>query len=89
LPIDRSEYGAGTAVEAVRRIGVANLQHRIPHQVRNVDIGGCGNFAGHDRHAGSDQRFAGHPSVLVVRQDSVEHRIGNLVRDLVRMAFGD
>ena len=55
----------------------------------DVDPRAGGDFAGDDRHAGLDHRFAGHARALVLREDRVEHGIGNLVGDLVRMAFGN
>ena len=48
-----------------------------------------GDFAGDDRGAGLHHRFAGHAGALVLRQDRVEDGVGDLVGDLVRVAFGD
>ena len=39
--------------------------------------------------AGLDQRLAGDARALVLREHGVEHRVGDLVGDLVRMSFGD
>ena len=39
--------------------------------------------------AGLDEGFAGHAGAGIAREQRVQHRVGNLVRDLVRMAFGD
>ena len=44
---------------------------------------------GDDHDAGLDQGFAGDAPARVGRQDRIEHRIGDLVGDLVRMAFGN
>ena len=40
------------------------------------------------RAAGGDERFAGDPGQGIPSQERVENGVGNLVRDLVRMAFG-
>src|SRR5690606_38148012 len=47
------------------------------------------DFAGDDGRTGLDHGFAGHAGALVLGKDRVQHCIGNLVGDLVRMAFGD
>ena len=57
--------------------------------VLEVDPGFGGDFAGDDRDAGLDQRFAGDARALVLRKDGVEHGVGDLVGDLVRVAFGN
>ena len=46
-------------------------------------------LAGHDRHAGLDQRLDGDAGALVLGEDRVDHGIGDGIRHLVRMAFGD
>ena len=45
-------------------------------------------FAGDHGAAGGDERFAGDPGQGVPSQERVENGVGNLVRNLVRMAFG-
>ena len=47
-----------------------------------------GDLAGDDRHAGLDQRLAGDPRPLVLREHGVEDGVGDLVGDLVRVALG-
>ena len=61
----------------------------VAHQVFEIDPRFGGDLAGDDRDTGLDQRFAGDARALVLREHGVEHRVGNLVGDLVRMAFGD
>jgi hypothetical protein len=39
--------------------------------------------------AGLDQGLAGDAGARVLREDGVEHGVGDLVGDLVRVAFGD
>jgi hypothetical protein len=46
------------------------------------------HFATHDHHAGLDVGFAGDPRLGILLDDGVEHGIGDLVGNLVRMTFG-
>ena len=48
-----------------------------------------GDFAGHDDDPGLDQRLAGHAAARVFLENRIQHRVRDLVGDLVRMAFGD
>ena len=59
------------------------------HEVFEIDPGFGGHFARDDRDTGLDQRLAGDARALVLREHGVEHRVGNLVGDLVRVSFGD
>jgi len=83
------EHRAGVAVEADVRMGVADLDHRVADQLFVVDRGGGGDLAGQDDHAGLGQGLAGDPGMGILTDDFVEHGIGNLIADLVGMAFGD
>ncbi len=88
LLADDVQHAAGGAIEADVGAVVADVDDDLAHQLFQVDPGGGGDFTGDDRHAGLDQGFACHASVLVLGDDGVQHRVGDLVRDLVRMAFG-
>ena len=89
LLADDVQHAAGAAVEADVRRGVADVGDDAADEVLEVDPGLRRDFAGDDRDAGLDQRFAGDARALVLRKHGVEHRVRNLVGDLVRVAFGD
>src|SRR5690606_25539817 len=89
LLAEHVDDGAGVAVEADVRIVVADAVDDLAGQALDVDPRGGGDFAGDDGGAGLHQGLAGHAGALVLRQDGVEDRIGDLVGDLVRMALGD
>src|SRR5690606_9495908 len=80
---------AGGAVEADVRTGVANVADHLAGDLFQVDPGAGGHFAGDDGDASLDQRFHRHAGEFVLFDDGVEHGIGNLVGNLVRMAFRD
>ena len=63
-------------------------QHRLAHQLGDVDVGRGGDLAGHQHQTGGQQGLARHPALRVVGQQGVEHRVGDLVGHLVGMALG-
>jgi len=88
LLADEVQHAAGGAVEAdVRRV-VADIEDDLARERLQVDPCAGRDFAGDDGDASLDHGFAGHARALVLREDRVEHGVGNLVGDLVRMAFG-
>ena len=54
-----------------------------------IDHGLGGDLAGEHDQAGVAQRLGGDARGLVLRQQRIEHRVGDLVRDFVRVAFGN
>ena len=80
---------AGVAVDAVLHIGVANLPHHPPGDGVEVDGRLGGHFAGDHNQVLGRHRFAGHAAHRVIPQRRVQHRIGNLVAQLVGVALGD
>ena len=48
----------------------------------------CADFAGQDNVAFGCQHFAGHAGVAVKGQTPVQHRVGDLVAEFVRVAVG-
>jgi hypothetical protein len=77
------------AVEADVGIVVADVVDDLARQCLDVDPGDGRDFAGDDRGTGLHHRFAGDAGALVLRQDGVENGVGDLVGDLVRVAFGN
>ena len=88
LRVDRAHDGARLVVEAERSVGVADPFDRLAHDVGQRHVGRGRDLAGDDHQTRRDQRFTGHACRRILGQDGVEHGIGNLVRDLVRMSFG-
>ncbi|CAI8949995.1 NAD-specific glutamate dehydrogenase [Pseudomonas sp. IT-P12] len=81
-------HTAGRAVEADVGAVVADVENHVTHDLFQVDPGRRGDFTCNDCHAGFHQSFARHAGELVFGNDGVQHRIGNLVGDFVRMPFG-
>src|SRR5450830_168449 len=88
LLADDVHHAAGGAVEADVGAVVADVEDHVTHDVFEVDPGRSGHFTGDDRDTGFHQGFARDAGELVFRNDGVQHRIGDLVGDFVRMPFG-
>ena len=89
LLVDGGDDGAGVGVEAVERVVVADGGDHAAHQALEIDVGLGGDFAGDDHEAGGGQGFGGDAAVGVLLQAGVENGVGDLVGNLVGMAFGD
>ena len=89
LLVDVRHDGAGLAVEAVLCAVIADLAHDLPHGFRDVHIA-VGRDLAHDVHdAGRHRALAGDAAVRVFFQDRVQHRVGDLVANFVRMSLRD
>ena len=89
LLADDVDDAAGLAVEADFGRGVADVADDAAHERLEIDPGAGRDLAGDDGDARLDERFAGDARLRVAREQGVQHRVRDLVGDLVRMAFGD
>src|SRR5574343_330026 len=83
------QHGAALVVDAVVGVVVANALDRVAGDLDVIDVGVGGDFTGQHDQAGVAQGFGGNARMLVLGQDGVEDGVGNLVGDLVRMAFAN
>jgi hypothetical protein len=89
LLVVRDQHGATLVVDAVVGVVVADLLDGLAGHLLEIHHRVGGDFARHHHEAGVAQRLGGNARILVLREDGVEHRVGDLVRNLVGMAFGD
>ena len=89
LRVDRDDDAARVRVEAELGVRVADPADRLPNEVGDVDVRLGRHLARDDDEPGRDERLAGDAAVAVVAQHRVEDCVGDLVGDLVRMAFRD
>ena len=87
LLVQRGQHRAGQAVEAVLGPVVADLHHLFAHDLLDGHVGRGGDLAHHHHHARGGAAFAGHMGLRVLFQYGVQHRVGDLVADLVRMSL--
>ena len=64
-------------------------QHRVAHDLRDLDVGLGRDLAGDVDEAGGHHRLDGDAAARVLREHRVEDRVGDLVTDLVRVSLGD
>ena len=89
LRVDGRDDRAGIRVEAVFRVGVTDVRDGVADDLLKVDIRVGRDLARNDHQASAGQRFAGHAAHRVLRQAGVKNGIGDLVGNLVGMAFGN
>ena len=89
LLADDVEHAAARAVEAHVGGVVADVEHGLAHQRLHIHPGARGDFARDDHDAGLHQGLAGHAAARIDRKNGIQHGVGYLIGDLVRVAFGD
>ncbi|MPN31501.1 hypothetical protein SDC9_178975 [bioreactor metagenome] len=88
LFVDRSDDSAGIAVEPIFAPVIADLPDHLPGYFGNVHVAGGGDLAHHVDQSGAGRGLAGHAALGVPLHNRVQHRVGNLIADLVRVALG-
>ena len=90
LPLDRGDDGAGIAVEAALRGGVADVADHAPCAISpKCTLALRRDLAGDHHEARLDQRLARDAAVGILGEHRVQDGVGDLVADLVGMAFVD
>ena len=87
LGMHRGEHGAGVAVKVLFTAVVSDVQHHLPGDIGDLHPGGGADLAHHVDNAGGGEGFAGHPGLGILGDDGVQHRVADLVADLVGMSF--
>ena len=87
LLIHGNEYGAALVVELEVRVHVADVLDGVAGNFLEINNSLGGDFAGNDDETGIHERFAGDAALRVLGEAGVEDGVGNLVGDLVRVAF--
>ncbi len=88
LLLDRDRDAAGLAVEPDLGARVADVGDGAANHRGDVHVGGGGYLPRDHDQARRDERLARDPSEGIVRQDRVQHRVGDLVGHLVGMTLG-
>ena len=81
------EHRAALVVDAVLGVVVADALDRVARDLDVVDMRVGRDLAGEHDEAGVAQRLGGHARARVLRQYRVENRVGDLIGDLVGVAF--
>ncbi len=89
LLVDIGDNGAGVAVKAAFGGVVADVQHHLAGDLGDIHIAAGGDLAHDVDQAGGGAGLAGHAAIGVLLKDRVQHRVADLVADLVGMPFGN
>mgnify|MGYP000778612445 CR=1 FL=1 len=88
LFVDVRDDGAGLAVKAVLGTVITDIPDNFPGDLGNIHVAAGGDLAHDVYQAGGSGGLAGHASVGVLGQNGVQHRVRDLVADLVGVALG-
>ncbi len=88
LAVESDHHSAGFVIKPLLRRVVADLPDRFASDMSVIHPSIRRNLAGNHNEAGGDHRFASNTGLGVLSEQRIEHRVGNLVRDLVWMTFG-
>mmetsp|Transcript_10007 Transcript_10007/g.18591 ORF Transcript_10007/g.18591 Transcript_10007/m.18591 type:complete len:449 (-) Transcript_10007:108-1454(-) len=75
------------AGQVIHKAVKADLGNHPAHDLVVIELGSGGDLAGHHDHVVLCGSLASHLALGVCRQASIQHSIGDLVADLVRVAF--
>ena len=89
LLLERNDDATGIAVKAVLGPGVADFADGLAGQLSDVHVGSRRDLAHHHDQAGGGAHLAGYSAVRVILDDRVQHRVRDLIADLVRMSFSN
>ena len=88
LLVDVGNNTAGIAVKAVLGAVITDIPDNFPGDLGNIHVAAGGDLAHDVYQAGGSGGLAGHASVGVLGQNGVQHRVRDLVADLVGVALG-
>ena len=83
------EHGTALVINAVIGVVVPNVLNRLAGDLNVINVGLGRDLASEHHQTRVTQSLCRDAGPRVLGQDSIEHSIGDLVRDLVRVAFGD
>src|SRR5882724_98256 len=76
LTLDGAHDGASFGIVAKLGTVVADAANSAAHEVIVINVGSGGDFTGHDRETGGNQRFTGHSPFRILLHHFVQHCVG-------------
>src|SRR6185369_15927083 len=89
LLVVSDQHGATLVVDAVFGVVVADTLDGFARNLNIIHVRVRGDLAGEHHQTGVAQGFSGDAGFGILGQDGVQDGIGNLIGDLVRVAFGN
>ncbi|SAJ15092.1 Uncharacterised protein [Enterobacter hormaechei] len=84
---DSAQYGAGVGIKAHIRMYITDLTHRVTGDLFDINPCAGGDLTANQNHAGFDIGFTRYARLWILREDRIQHRIGDLVSNFIRMSF--
>ena len=84
---NRAQYRAGVGIKAHIRMHITDLTHRVTGDLFDINPCAGGDLTANQNHASFDIGFARDARFRILRQDRIQHRIGDLVSNFIRMSF--
>ncbi|MNS84510.1 hypothetical protein D3C72_1183400 [compost metagenome] len=82
-----AQNGARVGIKAHIRMHVADFTHGVTGDLFDINPCTGGDLTTHQNHASFDIGFARHARFRILFQDRIQHCIGDLVSDFIRMPF--
>ncbi|MNB99950.1 hypothetical protein D3C75_472580 [compost metagenome] len=82
-----AQYGARVGIKAHIRMHIADFTHGVTGDLFDINPGTGGDFTANHDHAGFDIGFTGYARFRILLEDRIQHRIGDLVSNFIRMSF--
>ena len=87
LLVHRHQNAARLAIETVLRAVVPDFLDRLPNDFRKIDARRRRDFPENMHLSRRDNRLARDTPARILHQNGIQHRIGNLIANFIRMSF--
>ncbi len=84
---DGAQYGARVGIKAHIRMHIADFTHGVTGDLFDINPCTGGDFTANHHHASFDIGFAGDARFWILLEDRIQHCIGDLVSNFIRMSF--
>ena len=89
LLVKRDEDAAGVGIEAVAGVRITDITHRLADDLRNIDVAGGRDLTDDVRLSRRNEGLTRNTPLRILREDSVENAVRDLIGEFVGMTLGD
>ena len=82
-----AQHRARIGIKAHIRMHITDFTHRVTGDLFDINPCAGGDLTANQNHASFDIGFARDARFRILRQDRIQHRIGDLVSNFIRMSF--
>ncbi len=84
---NRAQDRAGIGIKAHIRMDITDFTYRVTGDLFDINPCAGGDLTANQNHAGFDIGFTRYARFRILSQDRIQHRIGDLVSNFIRMSF--